>query len=600
VSNVGELELDSLSGGLRYPDPFGPTANLAAYVPCKAMERALFELLHTVRSERRAAAISGPPGLGKTLLLHLLADRLSPQLHFVYIPYPALPPDGLCTWALDLLGTQASDDPIAMLKAYGEHLRRQGSALLLLIDDAGALPVDSARMFGNLVAASDGGLRLAVASTDSPEASRPLAALGSDINMIRLIEPMTEAETRRYLESRLAMACVADAICAYFDDETMAALHRMSSGVPRRLNALASAVMRGIPSEAAAARLDGEGAEDAVRASEPPPPPAPEPIVADVAVAPEPAPVEEPKPPPPAPEPEPIPVEVSAVPEPVPAPAEVAAALEPEPVEEPKPPPPAPEPEPIPVEVSAVPEPVPAAAPEPEPLEEPKPSQPAPLPRALPAFQPTPRTLLVGAAVMVAFLLAIFILRPRLAAPPEPWAAAVPAAEEVSPEVAPEPAATDERQRIGLERVPAEPVEVAVDTGAPPAQEETATAVTQPDVDEVAEEETVAVHTEAPPLQDEIATAAVQPDLASFAEDEPAEPEAPGPESQAPAVSFPVQVNATPWATIEIDGQDFGETPLAGIPLPGGPHSFRARMPDGRVVERVVEIDAENRFVVFE
>ena len=98
-------ELGSLSEAFQHPDPFGPTANPAAYVPCEATEAALFELVQTVRSERRAAAISGPPGLGKTLLLHLLADCLSPRLRFVYIPYAALPPQELCIWALDLLGT---------------------------------------------------------------------------------------------------------------------------------------------------------------------------------------------------------------------------------------------------------------------------------------------------------------------------------------------------------------------------------------------------------------------------------------------------------------------------------------------------------------
>jgi hypothetical protein len=60
-----------------------------------------------------------------------------------------------------------------------------------------------------------------------------------------------------------------------------------------------------------------------------------------------------------------------------------------------------------------------------------------------------------------------------------------------------------------------------------------------------------------------------------------------------------VAINATPWATIEIDGREVGDTPLAGIMLPPGPHAFRARLPDGRVVERSVEIDAKNRFVTF-
>jgi hypothetical protein len=61
-----------------------------------------------------------------------------------------------------------------------------------------------------------------------------------------------------------------------------------------------------------------------------------------------------------------------------------------------------------------------------------------------------------------------------------------------------------------------------------------------------------------------------------------------------------VNVNASPWAVIEVDGIELGETPLAAVPLRPGPHAFRARLPDGRIVERTVEIGQGNRHVVFE
>ena len=61
-----------------------------------------------------------------------------------------------------------------------------------------------------------------------------------------------------------------------------------------------------------------------------------------------------------------------------------------------------------------------------------------------------------------------------------------------------------------------------------------------------------------------------------------------------------VQINASPWANIEVDGIDLGATPLANVPLLSGKHAFRAEMPDGRIIERTVEIDAETRFISFE
>jgi hypothetical protein len=85
-----------------------------------------------------------------------------------------------------------------------------------------------------------------------------------------------------------------------------------------------------------------------------------------------------------------------------------------------------------------------------------------------------------------------------------------------------------------------------------------------------------------------------------------APPPAPQPvvaERKPPARPVPrieVSINATPWAVIEVDGRELGETPLGGVALERGTHRFVARFPNGRVVERSVEIDASHRALVFE
>ena len=72
------------------------------------------------------------------------------------------------------------------------------------------------------------------------------------------------------------------------------------------------------------------------------------------------------------------------------------------------------------------------------------------------------------------------------------------------------------------------------------------------------------------------------------------------PASQVATTRIAVGINATPWATIEVDGVEVGETPIAGVPLTPGSHLFRARMPNGRVIEKTVEIGAETRYVTFQ
>jgi hypothetical protein len=60
-----------------------------------------------------------------------------------------------------------------------------------------------------------------------------------------------------------------------------------------------------------------------------------------------------------------------------------------------------------------------------------------------------------------------------------------------------------------------------------------------------------------------------------------------------------VQVNARPWAWIQIDGEKVGATPLVAPDLTTGPHEFEATFPDGRRERRVVEIGRDARFVSF-
>jgi hypothetical protein len=64
-----------------------------------------------------------------------------------------------------------------------------------------------------------------------------------------------------------------------------------------------------------------------------------------------------------------------------------------------------------------------------------------------------------------------------------------------------------------------------------------------------------------------------------------------------PASGVRVQINARPWARIRVDGVDVGPTPLSHVRLAPGRYEFEAAFPDGRRVQRSVEITPESRFV---
>lgn len=226
-------------------DPFVLTANPADYVPREATERALFELEAALGGGgRRPVLLSGPAGLGKTLLLRVLEERLQGRHAVVYVPHAALAPEEFAAWLLGLAGETAASDPWQALRALGARATARGHSLLFLVDDAAALPAETARAVADLALAPDTGVAFLLAAADDERLDALRAALGRALVEVRLDAPMTEAETASYLRIRLARAGIPARDAARFDAAAVDRLHLASEGVPQRLQGLADALLR--------------------------------------------------------------------------------------------------------------------------------------------------------------------------------------------------------------------------------------------------------------------------------------------------------------------------------------------------------------------
>jgi MSHA biogenesis protein MshM len=221
-------------------DPFRDTPDPASYVPREASEGALAALVACVE-RAEPGAILAPPGHGKTLLLHLLAERLPPALRPIYVPNPVLTPEELAAWTLGCLGSPPWSDPIEVLVAYAEHLAESGGALVWLLDDAHSLPDETARWLGARVPGSAGALRLVVAAlADAPP--RVLDALGPLLRVDALARAMEAPETARYVLSRLERARVEPGLRARCE-AALEAIQEASAGVPREVSAACSRLL---------------------------------------------------------------------------------------------------------------------------------------------------------------------------------------------------------------------------------------------------------------------------------------------------------------------------------------------------------------------
>lgn len=226
---------------------FGDTADPSSYVARAETEWALGELQERVSEQHASAWLTSPPGLGKSLLLRVLAHRLDDQWRCVYLPYAALELRDLCRWVFDRLGLEPSPGSAEQLASVARELWSEGSALVLLIDDANTMPLSAARSLGQLVRRLGGALRLVLASSDDGRTSRVQAGLALDLTEIRLRHPMGLEETREYIEARLRTADAGLRLWKRFDDRTVETIQRLSGGVPRRVHHLASEVLAGRP-----------------------------------------------------------------------------------------------------------------------------------------------------------------------------------------------------------------------------------------------------------------------------------------------------------------------------------------------------------------
>jgi type II secretory pathway predicted ATPase ExeA len=226
-------------------DPFALTADAAAYLPREATESALARLEDGFRRGRRVQVLSGPPGLGKTLLAHVLAARLSAAFRSVYLPYASLGWTDLCTWILGLLGEPPGAFPDRELLGSARRSALAGRPLLLLVDEASGVPPETANALAELVAEADGALCVLLVPLDDVRAGRVLATLARGVEELRLSAPLTVEETERYVRTRLVRAGASLEVQKRFDAGTIARLQRASAGNPRRLHHFAAEIARG-------------------------------------------------------------------------------------------------------------------------------------------------------------------------------------------------------------------------------------------------------------------------------------------------------------------------------------------------------------------
>ena len=220
---------------------------------------ALAHLLYGVGGGGGFVLLTGEIGAGKTTVARCFLEQLPAHCVVAYIFNP-------CLSVIELLQTVCSEfglptlPPGASVKAHVDALNTfllqahaQGRHALLVIDEAQALeaPVlEQLRLLTNLETSERKLLQIILIG--QPELRTMLAEPGLEQLAQRVIAryhlgPLTAAETRQYVEHRLAVAGLQGPLP--FDTSALAAIHRCTAGVPRRINLLADRALLGAYSQ---------------------------------------------------------------------------------------------------------------------------------------------------------------------------------------------------------------------------------------------------------------------------------------------------------------------------------------------------------------
>lgn len=217
---------------------------------------ALAHLLYGVESGGGLVLLTGDIGTGKTTICRCFLEQVPANCNVAYIFHPKLTVNELLQAICEEFHVELTSDRTASVKDYLDALNRylltahaEGRNNVLIIDEAQNLSADvleQLRLLTNLE--TNERKLLQIILIGQPELrtmlSRPeLEQLAQRVIAHYHLTALSEEETASYIQHRLATAGLTTA--SPFQQPLMQQIHRLTKGVPRRINLLCDRAMLG-------------------------------------------------------------------------------------------------------------------------------------------------------------------------------------------------------------------------------------------------------------------------------------------------------------------------------------------------------------------
>jgi len=233
--------------------PFMLTPDTRFFFGSSGHSRAISHLVYGLSQQEGFIVITGEVGAGKTTLVEQLWAQLDRQTYVMArVVTTQVSNDDLLRLAMANfgLGETPGTDKATLLRRF-EHMvrdqRRAGRRCLLVVDEVQNLSLaalEELRMLSNITV--DGRASVQTILLGQPQfrptlASRDVEQLRQRVLASYHLGPLTEAETRGYIEHRLRTVDWRGDPA--WDTTALASVHRHTGGIPRRINTLCSRVL---------------------------------------------------------------------------------------------------------------------------------------------------------------------------------------------------------------------------------------------------------------------------------------------------------------------------------------------------------------------
>ena len=227
--------------------PFNVTPNPAYIYLGENHKEALAQLLYGVREKKGFIVITGEVGTGKTTLIHYLLDKMDGNSHTktAFLFNPKLTVNDFIQYILKDLGVrvqgQTKGEYLHNLHRYLLNAYRKDERVVLIVDEAHGLNpelLEEIRLLSNLETSRSKLLQIVlVGQTELDKIlSKPeFRQLRQRINLRYHLPPLSEKETKEYIEKRLRIAGAQNPL---FTDNAIKEIYTRSRGIPRLINIL--------------------------------------------------------------------------------------------------------------------------------------------------------------------------------------------------------------------------------------------------------------------------------------------------------------------------------------------------------------------------